>query len=108
MLSPHGVPADLLDRLLILRTLPYTLPEAIQILAIRAQVQRGPPPESCSAATASLHRLQVLRLMSTIVWHSARAALTCCRSTLNRHHTKHSSHSKQFRKLCWHMQTAVW
>ena len=48
MLSPHGVPADLLDRLLLLRTLPYTLPEAIQILAIRAQVQRGAP---CSAGT---------------------------------------------------------
>ncbi len=40
MLSPHGVPADLLDRLLIIRTIPYTLPEAIQILAIRAQVLR--------------------------------------------------------------------
>jgi DNA helicase TIP49 (TBP-interacting protein) len=39
MMSPHGVPADLLDRLLILRTMPYTLPEAIQILAIRAQVR---------------------------------------------------------------------
>lgn len=38
MMSPHGVPADLLDRLLIIRTMPYTLPEAIQILAIRAQV----------------------------------------------------------------------
>mgnify|MGYP005999944065 CR=1 FL=1 len=38
MMSPHGVPADLLDRLLIIRTIPYTLPEAIQILAIRAQV----------------------------------------------------------------------
>ena len=38
MMSPHGVPADLLDRLLIIRTLAYTKSEAVQILAIRAQV----------------------------------------------------------------------
>ncbi|KXZ45693.1 hypothetical protein GPECTOR_51g678 [Gonium pectorale] len=37
--SPHGVPVDLLDRLVIIRTLPYTLPEMVQILAIRAQVE---------------------------------------------------------------------
>lgn len=39
MPSPHGVPVDLLDRLVIIRTLPYTLPEMVQILAIRAQVR---------------------------------------------------------------------
>ncbi|PNH03397.1 RuvB-like 1 [Tetrabaena socialis] len=37
--SPHGVPVDLLDRLVIIRTLPYTLAEMVQILAIRAQVE---------------------------------------------------------------------
>lgn len=36
--SPHGVPVDLLDRLLIIRTLPYALEDMIHILAIRAQV----------------------------------------------------------------------
>ena len=38
MMAPHGVPVDLLDRLVIIRTLPYTLEEIVQILAIRAQV----------------------------------------------------------------------
>ncbi len=37
--SPHGIPVDLLDRLVIIRTLPYTLSEMVQILAIRAQVE---------------------------------------------------------------------
>lgn len=37
--SPHGVPVDLLDRLLIIRTLPYALEDMIHILAIRAQVE---------------------------------------------------------------------
>jgi hypothetical protein len=38
--SPHGVPVDLLDRLVIIRTLPYSPAEMVQILAIRAQVGR--------------------------------------------------------------------
>jgi len=37
--SPHGIPVDLLDRLLIIRTLPYKTPEIKQILAIRADTE---------------------------------------------------------------------
>eukprot|EP00850_Spirogloea_muscicola_P021395 SM000247S08284 [mRNA] locus=s247:167316:169351:+ [translate_table: standard] len=37
--SPHGIPVDLLDRLVIIRTLPYTPAEMVQIMAIRAQVE---------------------------------------------------------------------
>ncbi|KAH6554549.1 hypothetical protein KP509_1Z325800 [Ceratopteris richardii] len=37
--SPHGIPVDLLDRVVIIRTLPYTFTEIVQILAIRAQVE---------------------------------------------------------------------
>jgi hypothetical protein len=74
MLSPHGVPADLLDRLLILRTMPYTLPEAIQILAIRAQV-RGP-----ALLVGWGHvTLRLIQPMSAI-GVSARAAHTRCKS----------------------------
>ena len=29
--SPHGIPVDLLDRLVIIRTLPYTPAEMIQV-----------------------------------------------------------------------------
>jgi RuvB-like protein 1 (pontin 52) len=39
MVSPHGIPIDLLDRLMIIRTTPYTLAELVQILAIRAQTE---------------------------------------------------------------------
>jgi RuvB-like protein 1 (pontin 52) len=41
IMSPHGVPVDLLDRLVIIRTLPYTPQEMVQIIAIRAQVGKG-------------------------------------------------------------------
>eukprot|EP01017_Pseudomicrothorax_dubius_P045581 TRINITY_DN7898_c0_g2_i2.p1 TRINITY_DN7898_c0_g2~~TRINITY_DN7898_c0_g2_i2.p1 ORF type:complete len:163 (-),score=46.28 TRINITY_DN7898_c0_g2_i2:96-584(-) len=37
--APHGIPLDLLDRLLIIRTTPYPLTEIVQILAIRAQTE---------------------------------------------------------------------
>ena len=46
MAGPHGIPVDLLDRLVIIRTLPYTLEESMQILAIRAQV-RSPVARAC-------------------------------------------------------------
>lgn len=39
MASPHGIPVDLLDRLVIIRTETYGPAEMIQILAIRAQVE---------------------------------------------------------------------
>merc|ERR1711918_332132 len=34
--SPHGLPIDLLDRMLIIRTMPYSLEEMVQIISIRA------------------------------------------------------------------------
>lgn len=39
VLAPHGIPVDLLDRMLIVRTLPYNLEEMMQIVALRAEVE---------------------------------------------------------------------
>ncbi|KAL3136270.1 Ras and Rab interactor 1 [Trebouxia sp. C0010 RCD-2024] len=39
MMSPHGIPVDLLDRLVIIRTLQYVLEEIIAILNTRAKVE---------------------------------------------------------------------
>lgn len=39
VLSPHGIPVDLLDRMLIVRTIPYSVEEMIQIMSIRADVE---------------------------------------------------------------------
>lgn len=39
VLSPHGVPVDLLDRMLIIRTMPYSLQEMVQIVSIRAETE---------------------------------------------------------------------
>merc|ERR1711988_2067028 len=37
--SAHGIPVDLLDRVMIIRTMPYTLEETFQILSIRAKAE---------------------------------------------------------------------
>ena len=37
--SPHGLPVDLLDRLLIVKTMPYEVAEISKILQIRAEVE---------------------------------------------------------------------
>merc|ERR1711871_508760 len=39
IVSPHGMPVDLLDRLVIIRTLPYTLDEITQVVSIRAKAE---------------------------------------------------------------------
>lgn len=39
VISPHGIPVDLLDRLLIVRTLPYGLEEIVKIASLRAQIE---------------------------------------------------------------------
>lgn len=38
-MSPHGIPLDLLDRVMIIRTMPYSQEEIVQILRIRAQIE---------------------------------------------------------------------
>lgn len=39
MVSPHGMPIDLLDRCMIVRTLPYARDEILTILGLRARVE---------------------------------------------------------------------
>ncbi|XP_062596246.1 ruvB-like 1 [Saccostrea cucullata] len=39
VVAPHGIPLDLLDRVMIIRTLPYSQEEMVQILKIRSQTE---------------------------------------------------------------------
>ncbi|CCF75413.2 RuvB-like protein 1 (pontin 52) [Babesia microti strain RI] len=38
-IEPHGLPVDLLDRLLIIKTLPYTIEQIVQVISIRAKTE---------------------------------------------------------------------
>lgn len=52
IVSPHGIPLDLLDRLLIIRTAPYTVSEIEQIIKLRAQTE-GLAVEDAAISTLS-------------------------------------------------------
>jgi RuvB-like protein 1 (pontin 52) len=39
IVSPHGMPVDLLDRMVIVRTLGYSVDEIVQMISIRAQTE---------------------------------------------------------------------
>jgi len=39
IIAPHGMPVDLLDRLLIIRTSPYNVEEMAQVIALRAKTE---------------------------------------------------------------------
>ena len=39
IVAPHGIPLDLLDRVMIIRTLPYTQEEMVQVLKIRGTTE---------------------------------------------------------------------
>jgi RuvB-like protein 1 (pontin 52) len=61
MKSAHGIPVDLLDRLLIIRLLPYSLDEMVQILAIRCATESIEIEEEALAHLASIGTRASLR-----------------------------------------------
>lgn len=82
VMSPHGIPVDLLDRLVIIRTQTYSLEESVQILAIRAQVE-GISMEEESLAylgeiaeeTSLRHAVQLLTPAAVLARTSGREAI---------------------------------
>ncbi|CAI5969053.1 unnamed protein product [Closterium sp. NIES-65] len=82
VLSPHGIPVDLLDRLVIITTLPYTPDEMLKIIAIRAQVEGLSIDEHCLALlgeiaerTSLRHAVQLLTPSSIVAKANGRSNL---------------------------------
>ncbi|KAI8394047.1 RuvB-like 1 [Radiomyces spectabilis] len=81
IVSPHGVPVDLLDRLLIIRTLPYTIDEIKVIVNIRAKTENlaieDPAVDhiaDCGVNTSLRYAVQLLTpasILSQINGHNA-------------------------------------
>lgn len=61
MVAPHGIPVDLLDRLVIVRTLTYNLQEMVQILAVRAGVENAGMTDEALAYLAEIGERTSLR-----------------------------------------------
>ncbi len=77
--APHGVPLDLLDRLLIARTAPYSLEEMAQILAVRAVVEGVALAEDALAAAADVGAATSLRHAAALLTPAAVLARTAGR-----------------------------
>jgi len=60
IIAPHGIPMDLLDRLLIIRTLPYNRVEMESILKLRVQT------EGHSIESDALHYLAEVGTSTTL------------------------------------------
>ncbi|CAD6248239.1 unnamed protein product [Miscanthus lutarioriparius] len=87
MTSPHGMPVDLLDRLVIIRTETYGPTEMIQILAIRAQVEEIDIDEESLAylgeigqQTSLRHAIQLLSPASVVAKTNGREKI--CKADL--------------------------
>jgi RuvB-like protein 1 len=67
MSSPHGIPVDLLDRLLIIRLMPYALEEIVQILAIRCATENIEVEEDALAHLATIGTKTSLRYVVQLI-----------------------------------------
>lgn len=67
MKSAHGIPVDLLDRLLIIRLLPYSLDEMVQILAIRCATENVEIEEDALAHLATIGTKTSLRYVVQMI-----------------------------------------
>ena len=67
MKSAHGVPVDLLDRLLIIKTSPYNLKEIVQILAIRCATENIDIEEDALAHLATIGTTTSLRFVVQLI-----------------------------------------
>jgi len=83
MSAPHGVPVDLLDRLVIVRTLPYTPEEMTAILRLRAQVEGLQIEESAlvklsvlGESTSLRHAVQLLNPAAVMAKTNGRDSIT--------------------------------
>jgi len=76
MSSPHGIPVDLLDRLLIIRTLPYLPEEMMQIMHIRASVEGLSVDASAIAALAEIGGRTSLRYVGQLLTPARVLAVT--------------------------------
>lgn len=83
MVAPHGIPVDLLDRLMIVRTIPYTSEENVRILAVRADVEEIEMDEASLARlgevgdeTTLRHAAQLMTPAAVIARQSGREEIT--------------------------------
>merc|ERR1712080_407834 len=82
VVSPHGIPKDLLDRLLIVKTLPYSQEEMNQIIKIRAATEGLTVDEDALAMLSEAGTKATLRYAVQLLAPAAISAKICGRSNV--------------------------
>jgi len=82
--APHGVPVDLLDRVMIIRTMPYTLEETFQILSIRAKAEGIEVEDEALAYAAQIGQDASLRFAVQLLTPGRVLAQTMGRTTITK------------------------
>lgn len=103
MHAPHGVPVDLLDRLVIVRTLPYSAEDMVRILAIRAQVEGLSVGEEPLAFLGELGQKTSLRHAVQLLTPASVIARTNGQDEITKAHLEEASslflHAKESAKM---------
>ncbi|XP_047105754.1 ruvB-like helicase 1 [Schistocerca piceifrons] len=84
IISPHGIPLDLLDRLLIIRTLPYSRDDMVQILKLRASTEGLQIEEEALSLLGDVGTRTTLRYAVQLLTPAALTAKVNGRSTLTK------------------------
>jgi RuvB-like protein 1 (pontin 52) len=84
IVSPHGMPVDLLDRLVIIRTMPYSVEEIVQVVSIRSQTESLNIEEDALALLGEIGANTSLRYVVQLLTPSSILASTNGRDTITR------------------------
>merc|ERR1712042_76164 len=82
VLSPHGIPLDLLDRLLIIRTLPYSEEEMVQIVKLRASTEGLTVDEAAVTVLGQIGSNATLRYAVQLLTPASINAKICGRTNI--------------------------
>jgi len=84
IVSPHGMPVDLLDRLVIIRTLPYSVEEITQVVSIRSQTEGLEIEEEALALLGEIGANTSLRYVVQLLTPASIMAKTAGRETITK------------------------
>lgn len=84
IIAPHGIPLDLLDRLLIIKTLPYSKSEIEQIVKLRAITEGLQLEDEAFVALGDLGTTTTLRYVVQLLTPAALTAKVNGRTTIKK------------------------
>merc|ERR1712182_110977 len=84
IVSPHGMPVDLLDRLVIIRTMPYSVDEITQVASIRSQTEGLNIEEEALTLLGEIGVNTSLRYVVQLLTPASIMAQTAGRETITR------------------------